>query len=70
VLIVGAPWRRLSRIQLTTVAAYLACLAPYVLIGYYDRYAFPLLGLKALLVVWAIERLIPWCNNETEQSAA
>jgi len=59
VLIAGAYWRPLNRVQIGVLLAYLVCLAPYVIVSYYDRYTYPLLGLKVLLVVWAIERLSP-----------
>jgi hypothetical protein len=59
VLLAGSPWRRLDRVQLGVIAAYLICLLPYAIISYYDRYAYPLLGLKVLLVIWALERILP-----------
>jgi hypothetical protein len=40
------------------VGVYLLCLLPYVAISYYDRYSMPLVGVKALLVLWAIEEVL------------
>jgi hypothetical protein len=53
VLLVGARRRPLAPAVWLVLAAYLVYLAPYVTVGYYDRYGFPLVGLKTLLVVWA-----------------
>jgi hypothetical protein len=39
------------------VGAYVVFLLPYVLVSYYERYVFPLLAVKSLLVVWAVDRL-------------
>jgi hypothetical protein len=33
-------------------------LLPYAAASYYDRYAMPLTGVKVLLVMWAVERLM------------
>lgn len=57
-LVVSAPWSGLRREQKVVLLAYAAYLAPYVLVSYYDRYAFPLLPLKVLLVVWAADRIL------------
>jgi hypothetical protein len=51
---------RLAGAQWLVIGAYLLCLLPYVAISYYDRYAFPLLGMKALLVFWAADRIVSW----------
>src|SRR5262249_3679063 len=53
VLLVGARRRPLAAATWLVLAACLVYLAPYVAVGYYDRYGFPLVGLKALLIVWA-----------------
>lgn len=50
--------RRLRAIEWLVIGVYLFCLLPYVAVSYYDRYALPLLGVKALLVVWAADRLL------------
>jgi hypothetical protein len=63
ILIAASTWRRLDRFQTTAVAAYLLCLAPYVLISYCERYAYPLLGLKTLIVFWCLERFLPAHTN-------
>jgi hypothetical protein len=33
-------------------------LLPYIVISYYDRYAFPVLAAQALLTFWGIERVL------------
>ena len=58
VLIVTGIWRPLSWPQWAVLAVYLLYLLPYIGISYYDRYAMPLLGVKALLVFWAADRLL------------
>ncbi len=47
----------LTRLQGVVLGCYGLYLAPYVLTSYYERYAFGLLGIKAVLVVWAWVRL-------------
>jgi hypothetical protein len=39
---------------------YALYLLPYIVVSYYERYAMPLLGVKVLLVLWAVDRLISW----------
>lgn len=48
---------RLHACQRVVIGVYALYLLPYVVISYYERYALPLLGVKALLVIWAAERL-------------
>ncbi|MBO0697811.1 MAG: DUF2029 domain-containing protein, partial [Zavarzinella sp.] len=57
-LVVSAPWSGLRREQKVVLLAYAAYLVPYVLVSYYERYAFPLLPLKVLLIVWAADRIL------------
>jgi hypothetical protein len=40
------------------IGVYLLYLLPYVGISYYERYAVPLVGVKVLLVVWAVDRCL------------
>jgi hypothetical protein len=42
----------------TAIAIYWLYLIPYICTSYYDRYAFPLLAVKVLFVVWAFDRLV------------
>lgn len=56
VLLFSAGRERLSNPQITVIGVYLLYLLPYVLVSYYDRYAGPLLVVKVLLVLWAIDR--------------
>ena len=44
------------------------CLIPYILISYYERYATPLLGMKLLLVVFAIDAI--WPSRRPKNRAA
>lgn len=57
-LLVGTALAKpLHRAQWVTIAVYLSFLLPYVATSYYERYAVPLLGVKALLVFWAADWL-------------
>jgi hypothetical protein len=40
------------------MGVYVLYLSPYIAISYYERYAIPLLGVKVLLVVWALDRVL------------
>ena len=53
-VLVFARWQRVSPVQWITIGVYIAYLLPYVVVSYYERYAVPLLGVKALLVTWAV----------------
>ncbi len=44
----------LPRAAGAALAIYAVSLAPYVLVSYYDRYAAPLLGMKMLIVLYAL----------------
>ncbi len=55
-LLATARWRPLLPAQWIVIGVYLAYLLPYVLISYYERYKFPLIGAEAALVVWGIGR--------------
>jgi len=52
-LVLAAPWRRLQPAQWVIIGAYVVYLLPYIGMSYYQRYAVPLLGVKALLIAWA-----------------
>jgi hypothetical protein len=56
-LLATAPAQRLQPAQWVVMGAYLLYLSPYIAVSYYDRYAMPLLAVKALLVIWAADRL-------------
>lgn len=56
-LIFSGAFKPLHRYQWCVVVIYFLYLLPYIGISYYERYAAPLLGVKALLVIWAIDRL-------------
>ena len=47
---------RLHPVMWTVIAIYWLYLAPYIVTSYYERYAFPLLAAKVLVVVWAFDR--------------
>lgn len=54
-------WLRKQPLEKEFLAAafiYAIYLTPYVLISYYERYALPLLGVKAMLVTYAVDTLI------------
>ncbi len=53
-----AVWQRLSPAQWGVMIVYVFYLSPYIAISYYERYAIPLLGVKVLLVIWALDRLL------------
>lgn len=59
---------RLHWAQLAVIAVYLLYLMPYAVVSYYDRYAFPLIGAKVLLVVWAFDRLLGFLPRRRTQS--
>jgi hypothetical protein len=51
---------RLEPMQGLAAGVFVVYCLPYILISYYERYTVPLLGLKVLLVVWAVDRLCGW----------
>ena len=58
-LIFTSFWKPLHRAQWIVIGVYALYILPYIVISYYtERYAFPLLGIKVLLVVWATDRLL------------
>jgi hypothetical protein len=56
-LVVTAIRRPLHAGQWTVLGVYALYLLPYVGVSYYERYAFPLVGVKVLLVLWGLDRL-------------
>ena len=60
VLIFTSAGRPLSRAQWIVIGLYFLYLLPYIAVSYYERYAMPLLGVKVLLVVWGLDRLLSW----------
>lgn len=58
VLLYFAARERLSTAEWLVIGLYGMQLAPYVVVSYYERYASPLLGVKALLILWAVDRLV------------
>jgi hypothetical protein len=57
VLLLIAIKNRLQKMQWIVIGVYLLYLFPYVLVSYYERYGFPLIALKVLLVLCAMDRL-------------
>jgi len=55
-LLATAPWHRLSREQWIVIGVYIAYMAPYIVVSYYDRYKFPVMGLEAIMLVWGVDR--------------
>jgi hypothetical protein len=63
ILVVTALWRPLHWYQWVAIGVYVLYLSPYIVVSYYERYALPLIGVKVLLVVWGLDRLLwllPW----------
>ncbi len=58
VLLYASISERTHSFQRIVICVYCLYLFPYVIIGYYVRYALPLLGIKVLLVVWATDWLV------------
>jgi hypothetical protein len=58
VLLATALRRRLDGAQWLVIGLYCLHLLPYVAASYYERYALPLVGVKSLLILWAIDRLL------------
>jgi hypothetical protein len=58
VLVLVGILESLPRVTWIVIAVYLLYLTPYIGASYYERYAFPLLAAKVLLVVWALDRLV------------
>lgn len=54
----SSAWRPLHWTQWAVIAVFFLYLMPYVVVSYYERYAMPLLGVKVLLVVWGLDRLL------------
>jgi hypothetical protein len=57
ILLASATRMRLHTIEWLVIGVYGTYLIPYIGISYYERYAFPLLVVKVLLVTWGLERL-------------
>jgi hypothetical protein len=47
------------------ISIYVAYLSPYIVASYYDRYGLPLIGVKVLLLVCAMERLAAYWRAST-----
>jgi hypothetical protein len=69
VLVLSAFWQRLHWVQVAVIGVYLLYLLPYIGVSYYDRYAMPLLGVKVLLVICALDRLLSLRSNGRTNSA-
>lgn len=52
-LVIWGAWHR--KPERIIMVLYLVFLAPYVVVSYYERYAFPLLGIKILLFIYAVD---------------
>jgi len=59
VLLFTSVWKPLHPAQWMVIGVYGLYLLPYVVASYYERYGMPLLGVKVLLVLWAVDRLLP-----------
>jgi hypothetical protein len=68
VLITAGIAGRLLPAQWTIIGIYVCYLIPYIAIGFYDRYAVPLIAVKALLVIWALD--LAFCMRRRAWSTA
>jgi hypothetical protein len=68
VLVCSSARERLHRYQWIVIGAYLSYLLPYIGISYYERYAMPLLAIKALLVILGIDRLLVQCQKHPAEA--
>ena len=59
-LLFTAWWRPLHKIQWIVVGVYCVYLVPNVAASYYERYGMPLLGVKILFMVLALDRLLSY----------
>ena len=57
-LLYSSFWKPLHALQWTIIAVYVLYLGPYIGASYYDRYAIPILAMKVLFVLWALDRLL------------
>jgi hypothetical protein len=57
-LAASAIWKPLNAAQWGVMLVYVLYLSPYIAISYYERYAIPLLGVKVLLVIWGLDRVL------------
>jgi hypothetical protein len=60
-VLVGTSFRRpLPEAQRVVIGVYLLYLLPFVGASYFERYSMPLVGVKVLLVLWGVDRLLQW----------
>ena len=57
ILVTSSVHRPLDAAQWSVIGVYVFFLLPYIGASYMERYAVPLVGVKVLLVIWAIARL-------------
>jgi hypothetical protein len=57
-LLFSAFWKPLGPAHWTVIGVYCFYLLPYIAASYYERYGMPLLGVKVLLVLWAVDRVL------------
>jgi hypothetical protein len=57
-LLLSATLRPLPWTTWLVIGVFLSYMLPYVVISYYERYALPTLGLKVVLIVCAVDRLL------------
>ena len=72
VLLVTSVWKPLNGPQGVVMGVYVFYLLPYIGASYYERYAFPLLVAKVLLVIWAADRLLSfsWFPDKGKEEQA
>jgi hypothetical protein len=64
VLVFMAVRERLHGSQWVVMSIYVIYLLPYIGASYYERYGAPLVGVKVLLVIWAVDRLWTWFRQD------
>jgi len=69
VLFFTASSKPLHVTQWLVIGLYVFHLLPYVLVSYYDRYAGPLLAVKALLLIWGTDRLLGLWSKDSRSNA-
>jgi hypothetical protein len=64
ILMLSSFWKPLHPAQWSVMGIYVLYLLPYAAVSYYDRYGLPLIGVKVLLVIWGIDRLLFWRRKQ------
>ncbi|HEY1189105.1 MAG TPA: hypothetical protein VGE74_15735, partial [Gemmata sp.] len=63
VIVMTARWRPPSSGELATALAIVAYITPYIIISYNERYEYPLMGLKSLLILYGFDRAVGYLSG-------